>query len=89
MADADQLILQTLMEIKSDLGRVEGSLDSLVTSVSTHMEDDKGYHEKASKRLGALERRGAYEKGIIVTASVLMTFVCSWIARQFGFHPGG
>lgn len=64
------------LEVQRTLGRMEGKLDALVTTMATHVEDDK----TVEKRVGKLERRQAWTSG----ASAVIGTLIGWTVTLLG-----
>ena len=66
-------------DIRIMLGRVEGKLDSLIDTVSIHVQDDKQFQNDMEQRVGGLERWRAYIVGLGAAAGMAGTKLISLI----------
>lgn len=81
----EALVLETLLEIKSQLGEVHATTNALSEKLTRHVEDD----EVTAERVRTLELAQAKERGARKTWAVLGTAVATVAGLVVGWVRGG
>lgn len=70
--DIQDRILTTLLDLKRDVGRLEGKFDGVSATLVSHIEEDQALE----KRVGKVENRNSRTTGMAVAAgAIASTFV--------------
>ena len=82
---ADSLVLETLLEMKSHLGEIHGTMKSLDAKLDNHIADDNATAEKVRQlELSQAKERGARKVWAFVAAAIGsgLSLLVTWFASR-------
>jgi hypothetical protein len=77
----EQLILETLMEIKSQLGQVSSKVETFASDLKSHVQDDKVLAEKVSRLENNQNKTKWFIAGVSATVSIIFSVLSTFFHK--------